>query len=187
MNETRYADETEVRTATLMTPDMANFVGNVHGGHVMMLCDNTAYACASRFAGTAAVTASVDRVDFLAPVHVGELLHIVARVVYVGRTSLELEVTVHAENFVDRVTRHTTSCYFTFVALRDGKPAPVPRLVPRSHGDKVRYLQAKLRREMAASYRTETKGAVSRWDGLTEEDLDALIERDQDERGHPHP
>lgn len=177
--EFRWVDETEVKAAQLMTPDMANFVGNVHGGYVLLFCDNIAYACASRYAGTATVTAAIDRVDFLQPVHVGELLHVIARVVFVGRTSLDLEVSVYSENFATGETRHTTSCYFTMVALRDGKPTEVPRLRPRHHGDKVRYLGARLRRQMNTEYRNDTAGAGEGWSQMTDEQLDALIAQDR--------
>jgi acyl-CoA hydrolase len=166
-----------------MTPEMANFVGNVHGGQVLLICDNIAYACASRFAGNVSVTAAIDRVDFLEPVHVGDLLHVVARVTYAGRTSMDVAVDVWSENFISGVTRHTTAATFTFVALKDGKPTPVPQLVPRTHADKVRWLQAKRRRELAAQYREDVKSLASHYNASDEADLDALIQAELQGRG----
>src|SRR2546429_243559 len=126
---TKYADETEVKVAELMTQEWANFFGNVHGGSVLRLVDNIAYVCAARYAGTVCVTAAVDRVDFHEPIHVGELLNVTARINYVGRSSLEVEIDVHAEDITTGATRHTNSCHLTMVALKDGKPAEVPRLI----------------------------------------------------------
>src|SRR2546426_8982223 len=86
-DRSRFADETEVKVAQLMTPEFANFFGNVHGGSLLRLVDNLAYVCAARYAGTVCTTAAVDRVDFFEPIHVGELLNLTARIAYVGRTS----------------------------------------------------------------------------------------------------
>src|SRR5579872_6441770 len=129
MPEFKYADETEVRISQLMTPEWANFFGSVHGGQVLHLADNIAYVCAARYAGTVCVTASVDRVDFHEPIHVGELLNLMARIDYVGRSSMEVAIDVYAEEIATGTVRHTTSCHLTMVSLVDGKPAAVPRLI----------------------------------------------------------
>src|SRR5438105_1309140 len=107
----KYADETEVRVSQLMTPEWANFFGNVHGGHVLSLVDNLAYVCAARYSGTVCVMASVDRVDFYEPIHVGELLNLTARIAYVGRTSMEVEIHVHAEDIPTGKVWHTNTCH----------------------------------------------------------------------------
>lgn len=175
MPEFRYADETEVRAAQLMTPELANHLGSVHGGRVLYMVDNLAYVCAARFAGTVCVTASVDRVDFYESIRVGELLTLVARINYVGRTSLEVEINVYAEDIPTGQSRHTNSCHLTMVALKEGKPTPVPRLVCRNREDKARYIQAKMRREMGFKYREERDAFLHQFDTLDDAALDALI------------
>ena len=172
---TRYADETEVKVSQLMTPEWANFLGNVHGGAVLSLADNVAYICAARFAGAVCVTASVDRVDFYEPIYVGELLNLTARVAYVGRTSLEVEIVIHAEDITKGVVRHTNTCHLTMVSIVDGKPHPVPRLVCRRREDKARYIQAKMRREMGFRYREERDRFLQQFENMTDEELEALL------------
>lgn len=175
MPDFKYADETEVRAAQLMTPEWANFFGSVHGGQVLHLADNIAYVCAARFAGTVCVTAAVDRVDFYEPIHVGELLNLVARINYVGRSSMEVEIDVYAEDIPTGTVRHTTSCHLTMVALKDGKPTPVPRLVCRTREDKARYIQAKIRRELGLKYREERDRFLQQYETMDDAALDALI------------
>lgn len=113
MPNEKFADKTEIAAAQLTTPDMANFVGNVHGGRVVLLADNFAYVCASRYAGGNAVNAAMDRIDFFEPVHVGELLRLTVRVVYTGHTSMEIDVDVHAEEIHTGASRRTTTCHLT--------------------------------------------------------------------------
>jgi Acyl-CoA hydrolase len=175
MPEFKYADETEVRAAQLMTQDLANHFGNVHGGQVLHLVDNIAYVCAARYCGGVAVTAAVDRVDFHEPIHVGELLHVVARIVYVGKSSMEVEITLHAEDITTGATRHTNTCHFTMVALKDNQPMTVPRLVCRTREDKARYIQAKMRRERGIRYREERDRFLQQFEDLDDAALDALI------------
>lgn len=172
---TKFADETEVRAAQLMTQNLANHFGNVHGGEVMHLVDNIAYVCAARYCAGAAVTASVDRIDFHEPIHVGELLHLLARIVYVGRSSMEVEITIHAEDIPTGAVRHTNSCHFTMVALKEGRPTPVPRLVCRTRDDKARFIQAKMRREMGLRYREERDEFLKQFAEMDDSQLDALI------------
>ena len=100
----------ELSMTVLMTPDMANFSGNVHGGAILKLLDQVAYACAARYAGQYVVTLSVDQVTFKQPIHVGEMVSFLASVNYVGRSSMEIGIKVIAENIHDRVVRHTNSC-----------------------------------------------------------------------------
>ena len=123
------ASQTELSMSVLMTPDMANFSGNVHGGTILTLLDQVAYACASRFSGSYVVTLSVDQVTFKEPIHVGELVTFLASVNHVGRTSMEIGIRVEAQNIQKRSIRHTNSCYFTMVAVdSQGKPVAVPTL-----------------------------------------------------------
>lgn len=183
--EFRYADETEVRAAQLMTSEWANFFGNVHGGQVLHLVDNIAYVCAARYSRTVAVTASVDRVDFHEPIHVGELLHLLARIVYVGRSSMEVEITVHAENIPTGAVRHTNTCHFTMVALKDNRPTRVPRLICRTREDKARYIRARMRRERGLRYREERGRFMEQFEAMSDTELDALI--DAGEQAKPSP
>ena len=107
----------------LMTPDMANFAGNVHGGHLLKLLDQVAYACASRYAGRYVVTVSVDQVLFRQAIHVGELVSFLASVNHTGRSSMEVGIKVVAQDIRTQQERHVNSCYFTMVAVDEaGRP-----------------------------------------------------------------
>ena len=137
----------ELTMTVLMTPDMANFSGNVHGGAILKLLDGVAYACASRYSGTYVVTLSVDQVMFLQPIHVGELVTFLASINYTGKTSMEVGIRVVTENITQRLVRHANSCYFTMVAVdKDRKPVSIPELVPQTDEQKARWEQAKLRK-----------------------------------------
>jgi acyl-CoA hydrolase len=126
-----------------MLPPDANNLGNVFGGVVMALVDKTAAVAAIRHARSTCVTASIDRVDFREPIHLGDLVVLKASVNYVGRTSMEIGVRVEAEDLITGVKRHTNSCYLTFVAVDDtGCPREVPELVPESDAEKRRYAAA---------------------------------------------
>ncbi len=139
----------QLRMTVLMTPDMANFSGNVHGGTILKLLDQVAYACASRYAGTYAVTLSVDQVTFRQPIHVGELVTFLASVNYTGTSSMEIGVKVIAENIRSQVVRHANSCFFTMVAVNaEGKPTAVPPLSPTTPDERRRFDAAKLRRQL---------------------------------------
>ena len=143
----------QLSMTVLMTPDMANFSGNVHGGSVLKLLDQVAYACASRYAGRYVVTLSVDQVMFLQAIHVGELVTFLASVNYTGRTSMEIGVKVVTENIRERVARHANSCFFTMVAVDDdGRPAEVPPLVPQTPAQQRRHHAAELRRELRRDF-----------------------------------
>jgi acyl-CoA hydrolase len=142
----------------LMTPDMANFSGNVHGGTLLKLADQVAYACASRYAGTYVVTLSVDQVMFKQPIHVSDLVTFTASVNYVGRTSMEVGIKVTAENIRDRVCRHTNTCYFTMVAMDDErKPMAVPQVVPRTRDEHRWFRGAQFRRELRREIQVRQK------------------------------
>jgi acyl-CoA hydrolase len=133
----------------LMTPDMSNFAGNVHGGLLLKYLDQVAYTCATRWARTYAVTLSVDQVVFREPVHVGELVTFRASVNRTGRSSMEIGVRVTTEDLVSQVVRHTNSCYFTMVAIGpDGRPVAVPPWQPRTPEEHRRHEAAGRRREL---------------------------------------
>jgi acyl-CoA hydrolase len=138
----------ELSMTVLMTPDMANFSGNVHGGAILKLLDGVAYACASRYAGCYVVTLSVDQVIFREPIHVGELVTFLASVNYTGKTSMEIGIKVVTENIQKRLVRHANSCYFTMVAVdEDRVPVPVHALELVTEDQERRFQQAERRRE----------------------------------------
>lgn len=133
----------------LMTPDMANFSGNVHGGTILKLLDQAAYACASRYAGSYVVTLSVDQVTFLQPIHVGELVTFLASINYTGTTSMEVGIKVITENIQTQTVRHANSCFFTMVAVNEGgKTIAVPILMPATPDEERRCIAAKARKEL---------------------------------------
>ena len=137
----------QLTMTVLMTPDMANFAGNVHGGTILKFLDQVAYACASRYAARYVVTLSVDQVMFRQPIHVGELVTFLASINYTGTTSMEVGIRVVTENIQQRLVRHANSCYFTMVAVdANGKPVAVPALELISEEQKIRFHQASLRK-----------------------------------------
>lgn len=139
----------QLSMTVLMTPDMANFSGKVHGGAILKLLDQVAYACASRYAGAYVVTLSVDQVMFRQPIHVGELVTFLASVNHTGNSSMEVGIKVVTENIRTQEVRHANSCFFTMVAVGDdGKPTPVPPLRPFSPDEKRRHAAATIRRQL---------------------------------------
>ena len=131
----------------LMTPDMANFSGNVHGGTLLKYLDEVAYACAARYAGCYVVTLSVDQVMFRQAINVGELVTFLASVNHTGTSSMEIGIKVVAEDIRKQSVRHANSCFFTMVAMDEhGQPKPVPPLQPGSADEQRRFRQAQQRR-----------------------------------------
>jgi acyl-CoA hydrolase len=145
----KHVRDSEVTLARLMTQLDANLIGNVHGGVVMHEVDNAAGMAASRHTGRVCVTAAIDELSFLEPVHVADLLVVKARVNDVGRTSLEVGVRVEAEPWHGGERRHTTSAYLVLVALdAHGKPVEVPPLLVETEDERRRQAQARIRREI---------------------------------------
>ena len=139
----------ELSMTVLMTPDMANFAGNVHGGTILKFLDQVAYACASRYAARYVVTVSVDQVMFRQPIHVGELVTFLSSINHTGTSSMEVGIKVVAENIRSQETRHVNSCFFTMVAVDDHRnPTPVPPLQPLTDHAKRRFEQAVLRKKL---------------------------------------
>lgn len=119
-----------ISISELMLPSHTNFSGKIHGGFILSLLDQIAFACASRFSENYCVTASVDTVNFLQPIEVGELVTMKASVNYVGYSSMIIGIRVEAENIRTGVVKHCNSSYFTMVAIGDdGKKANVPGLI----------------------------------------------------------
>lgn len=147
MNQPRH----QLVMTVLMTPDTANFSGDVHGGTILKLLDEVAYACASRYAGRYVVTLNVENVTFREPIHVGELVTFLASINMTGRTSMEVGIKVMAENIRTQMTRHVNSCFFTMVAVDDNrKPVAVPQFVPTTP-DEIRRNEQALRRRSQKS------------------------------------
>jgi acyl-CoA hydrolase len=139
--------ESEVMLAQHMLPDDANPSGDVHGGVVMKLVDTAAGIASMRHARSRVVTVAMDSMTFEAPVHIGDLLHVLARLTWTGRTSMEIEVIVEAENILAGVRRRTSTAYLVYVALdADGKPRPIPPLVPETDEERARWAAAERRR-----------------------------------------
>ncbi len=149
MEDADRRERQRLEMTVLMTPDMANFSGKVHGGALLNLLDRVAFSCASRFSQRYAVTLSVDQVVFREPIHVGELVTFRASVNYAGRTSMEVGIRVEAEDIQTGTRRHTNSCYFTMVAVDDdGRPTTVPPLDPETPLEAQRYRAAEIRRTL---------------------------------------
>ncbi len=135
--------DSQTTITELMIPSYANFGGKIHGGILLSMMDKVAYACSSKHAGTYCVTVSVDKVEFLQPVEVGELVSLKASVNYVGRTSLIVGIRVESENVKTGMIKHTNSCYFTMVAKGDdNKPMQVPALILENEEDVKRFIEA---------------------------------------------
>jgi uncharacterized protein (TIGR00369 family) len=139
----RSVSQSQTTITELMIPSYANFGGKIHGGILLSMMDKVAYACASKHAGTYCVTVTVDKVEFLQPVEVGELVSLFASVNYVGRTSMIIGIRVESENVKLGTKKHTNSSYFTMVAKGDDeKPAEVPKLILENQEEVKRFIEA---------------------------------------------
>ena len=182
MTETEYGSNEPLILTMLMTPEMANFSGNVHGGALLKLLDQVAYTCASRYSGQYAVTLSVDQVSFKQPIKIGELVTFFSSVNYVGRTSMEIGVKVVAEDIHSHEKRHTNSCYFTMVAMdSEGKPTKVPPLDFKADRQKQRFIAAKVRKELRNEHDERLKETHDKWisntEHLTEDQINEEFEK----------
>lgn len=152
--EGKSVKNSSVIMAQMMNPQDANPAGNVHGGIVVRIIDEAAGVVAARHSRTNVVTASIDRMDFLHPIFVGDVLFFKASLNLVGRTSMEIGVRVEAENLMTGNVRHVASAYLTYVALDEhGKPVPVPGLILETDEDRRRNREAVSRREMRLAER----------------------------------
>ncbi len=142
----------------LMIPTYANFGGKVHGGILLSLMDKVAYVCAAKHAGNYCVTASIDHVDFLQSVEVGELVSLKASVNFAGSSSLIVGIRVTSENFKTQTVKHTNTCYFTMVAMDENHhPAHVPGLILETKDEIRRFAEALKRKELGKQVRTHMK------------------------------
>jgi uncharacterized protein (TIGR00369 family) len=148
--------DSSITVVQQMSQQDANLAGNVHGGTIMKLIDNTAGIVAVRHTGRQTVTASIDRLDFHCPVYIGDLLRVTASINYIGNTSMEIGVRVEAEDIRTGEARHTASAYLTYVCLdENGKPMPVPPIMFESEDEIRRNREAIERRRRRLSEKQE--------------------------------
>lgn len=155
-----------VEISRLMRPVDGNFAGNVHGGVLLGLMDEVAYLCASRYAETYCVTAAVDRVEFHSPVRVGDLVTLRAAVNLVGRSSMEVGISIVAEQPQrPESDRRTNRCFFTMVTVdEEGETVPVPELVRETREDRKWHCEAELRKALRRGYRERLEAGVCAFD-----------------------
>ncbi len=155
----RTVDHSRATVVRLTIPTDANFMGNVFGGQLLAEVDRVAYITASRHAKANCVTASFDRVDFLAPVHVGEVVDFDATLTYVGRSSMEVWVRIRAEALEGGGPEPVAEAYVTMVALGpDGRPVPVPPLTLTTEEERRRFAEGRERTEARRKARRRATG-----------------------------
>ena len=167
--------ETTTKLAQIMTPNDANVLGKVFGGSILAMIDLTASATAQKFSGHIAVTASFDRVDFHEPIEVGNLVAMEGHVSFVGRTSMEITIDVFSTTLVLGTKRHSNTARVTMVAMHDGKPTVVPRLICETREEKINFLIAKSRRERRQVHHQSIEDLRAEYELATDEDLDTLL------------
>jgi uncharacterized protein (TIGR00369 family) len=146
----------ETTITELMIPSYSNFGGKIHGGILLSLMDKVAYVCAAKHAGNYCVTASIDTVDFMQPVEVGELVSLMASVNYVGNTSLVVGIRVISENIKTNIVQHTNTSYFTMVAKDEhNMPVQIPGLILEGREHVRRFIEARRRKEIKRNYKNE--------------------------------
>ncbi|MFK7783309.1 acyl-CoA thioesterase [Psychroserpens sp.] len=149
-------DSSRISISQLMQPSHSNFSGKIHGGYILNLMDQIAFACASKHSEAYCVTASVDTVDFLNPIEVGELVTMKASINYVGKTSMVVGIRVESENITTGTVRHCNSSYFTMVAKNKlGKSVEVPGLIINDKTEIKRFLKALKRKKTKISRQAE--------------------------------
>jgi uncharacterized protein (TIGR00369 family) len=148
----------ETTITELMIPSYSNFGGKIHGGILLSLMDKVAYVCAAKHAGNYCVTASIDTVNFLEPIEVGELVSVMASVNYVGKTSIVVGIRIISQNVKTSEVKHTNTSYFTMVAKdENNKPVEVPGLILENQMQVRRFIEAIKRKELRQNYRKEVE------------------------------
>jgi uncharacterized protein (TIGR00369 family) len=156
MIQFKHVKDSQVDISELMLPSHSNFNGKIHGGYVLSLMDRIAFACASKHSGAYCVTASVDTVDFLKPIEIGELVTMKASVNYVGNSSMVIGIRVEAENIRTGEIKHCNSSYFTMVAItEDGKSLQIPGLILTNEHDIRRFAKSIKRNKMKLNRKKE--------------------------------
>jgi uncharacterized protein (TIGR00369 family) len=145
MTEYKKISESVTTLTELMIPSYANFGGKVHGGILLSLMDKIAYVCGTKHAENYCVTVAVEGVEFLSPVEVGDLVHLMASVNYVGNTTMIIGIRVESLNPRTKVTKHTNSCYFTMAAKdENGNLTEVPGLIIENEVQLIRFCEGKM-------------------------------------------
>ncbi|WP_203255735.1 acyl-CoA thioesterase [Hyunsoonleella ulvae] len=156
----KHPKESQVSITELMLPSHSNFSGKIHGGHILNLMDQIAFACASKHSQHYCVTASVNRVDFLNPIEVGELVTLKASVNYTGRTSMVVGLRVESENIQTGEVKHCNSSYFTMVAKDEhGNNVAVPGIILDSEQAVRRFARSIARQQQAKHRSTKFKSS----------------------------
>lgn len=154
--------ESETTLTELMIPSYANFGGKVHGGILLSLMDKIAYVCGTKHAENYCVTVAVEGVEFLSPVEVGDLVHLMASVNYVGNTTMIIGIRVESVNPRTKVTKHTNSCFFTMAAKdENGKLTKVPGLILESENEIRRFCEGKMIKNFSKEKREILKSDLS--------------------------
>ncbi len=170
--EIRPVNYSKTTITELMIPSYANFGGKIHGGILLSMMDKVAYACASKHAGSYCVTVSVDTVDFMEPIEVGELVSLHASVNYVGKSSMIIGIRVEAENVLNGTKRHTNTSYFTMVAKGlDNKPKEVPALQLETKDEVRRFMESIKRKQLKNEYKEQLNNEKTRLAVKTELNL----------------
>lgn len=152
--EFKHIIESQVTITQLMLPSHSNFSGKIHGGHILNLMDQIAFACASKHSGNYCVTASVNKVDFLNPIEVGELVTLKASINFTGKTSMVVGLKVISENIRTGATKHCNSSYFTMVAKdENGKSTPIPGIILNTKQE-IRRFARSITRQQEGRHRT---------------------------------
>ena len=151
MDNKKSVGESATTLSVVMMPQDANHYGNVHGGTILKLVDEAAYASATRHSHSNVVVASVERMDFCAPVHVGDIIILDAKLVYVGRSSMDVKVKVATEKLKTGERLYVGTAYVTLVALDGrGKPKAAPKLIVRTREEEREFTEAQKRRNLRA-------------------------------------
>jgi len=154
----KHHSESSVVFSELMLPSHSNFGGKIHGGYILSLMDQIAFACASKHSGNYCVTASVDTVDFLNPIEIGELVTMKASINFVGNSSMVVGIRVDSENILTGEMKHCNSSFFTMVAKdKKGNNSKVPGLILESEDDIRRFIQSSKRKEHSKAFQKEFK------------------------------
>ena len=173
--EAKRVSETKLVMAQRMTPNDANYLGKVFGGAILALIDLTAASISTRFARETCVTAAFDRVDFLQPVEIGDLVELEGFISYVGRSSMEVIVDVHATNLIHDERRHVNTARVTMVAMREGRTVVVPRLICESREEKLLFLEGRLRREIRQERLQQNEANRQVLNAASDEQLDRML------------
>jgi uncharacterized protein (TIGR00369 family) len=153
-------EESQVTITQLMLPSHSNFSGKIHGGFILNLMDQIAFACGSKHSGHYCVTASVNKVDFLNPIEVGELVTLKASVNFTGKTSMVIGVRVESENIHTGEVKHCNSSYFTMVAKDEqGNNVSVPGIILKNDDNIRRFARSIARQEQAKNRSTAFKSS----------------------------